>query len=291
MPAVTATADRPPRLESRAGRMRALVSFARRVRLQLTEDRVPLVAAGVAFYSFVALVPTVFVVLSVYGFLADPADVRHLAQETLGAAPAEVRRLVLSQLNERLHATATSVSIRAVVGGLVALWGASAALARLIEAVSIAVDQEPRAEGFRLRLFAVGATVVAAVGVALAVGLVTVLPHLVPGGWRGVVEVLRWPLLFAVLVGGLVLLYRYAPSHPNPAARVPTPGALVGAAVFVAASILMSVYASNFARFHQTYGTLSTSVVTLLWLYLGAFAVVLGAEVDAELGRSDAPVR
>lgn len=250
-----------------------------------TEDRVPLVAAGVAFYSFVALVPTVFVLLSVYGFVADPADVRRLVHDTLAAAPAEVRRLVLAQLNERIHATATSVSIRAVVGGLLALWAASGAIARLIEAVSLAVDQEPRAEGFRLRIRAVGATVVAAVGAAVAVGVVTVLPLVVPDAWRDVVGIARWPVLFAVLVVALALLYRYAPSRPDRSRRVSTPGALVAAAVFVVASILMAVYSSHFARFHQTYGSLSTSVVTLLWLYLGAYAVVLGAEIDAELGR------
>lgn len=270
----------------RAGRRSGLVDLARRVRQANTDDRVPLVAAGVAFYSFVALVPTVFVLLSVYGFVADPADVRHLVRDTLSAAPAEVRRLVLAQLNERLHATATSVSIRAIVGGLLAVWAASGAIARLIEAVSIAVDQEPRAEGFRLRILAVGATVVAAVGAAIAVGLVTVLPQVVPDSWQGVVGILRWPLLFAVLVVALVLLYKYAPAHPNPAQRVPSPGALVAAAVSVGASILMAVYSSHFARFHQTYGSLSTSVVTLLWLYLGAYAVVLGAEIDAEIGRS-----
>jgi membrane protein len=123
---------------------------------------------------------------------------------------------------------------------------------------------------------------------AVMLFLITALPSLLADiglgtGGRNVLNVLRWPLLAAVMIVGIGVLYRVSVDEPPPVHfGIVTPGTITATLAWLLASGLFSVYTANFSRYSKTYGSLSSIVVVLLWLYLSVLAVLIGAEVDGE---------
>lgn len=244
-------------------------------------DHLGLLAAGVAFFGLLALVPGLFALVSVYGLVADPADVPRHVDDLLGTAPREVRDFVASQLEQVTGTSSGAAGLSALLGVAVALWSASSGMKNLIEALNAAYD-ETEGRGFvKVRSLALLFTVGAVLFVVVSVGVITVVPNLVPGP----VALLRWPLLGAAFVGGLAVLYRHGPSRNEAEWRWTTPGALVAAVLWLAGSGLFSLYAGSFGSYNETYGSLGGVVVVMLWLFLTSTVVLLGAELDAELER------
>jgi membrane protein len=254
------------------------------------QDRISLLAAGVAFYFFLALVPALVVAVSVYGLIADPADIRRFVSETLSAAPTEVRQLVTAQLRGIVRSGNTTAGISAVIATIVALWSASSGMGHLVEAVNAAFDEEDHRSFVRKRALSLVLTIAAfAFGIAAIIGI-AVLPSLLADtplsdGARVVIGVLRWPVLAIGMLVGLAVLYRTAPHRKAARWTWVTPGAIVAVVIWTGGSLLFSLYAANLGRFQATYGSLASIAVLLLWLFLTALAIILGAELDAELER------
>jgi membrane protein len=261
-----------------------------RTAAEMKDDHATLLSAGVAFYFFLALVPALIVAVAVFGIVADPADVRRLAQDALRAAPQEVRDLVVEQLRAVTRSSAGRLSLGALLGVVVALWSASSGMGHLVEAVNAAFDEHDDRGFVRRRLIALGLTLGAMAFAAVALFLIAVLPSLLADtalddGVRLAVDVLRWPLLAVGFLLGIGVLYRVGPDRDAPRWRWVTPGALLAMVIWIAGSLLFSLYAANLGRFQATYGALASIIVLMLWLLLTAFAVIAGAEVNAELER------
>jgi membrane protein len=258
---------------------------------QLKSDNVPVVAGGVAYFSFLALVPALAAVVSVYGLVADPSDVGRQLESFFGALPQDAADLLRTQLQNITDQQAGGLGVAVVIGILASLWSASKGMQAMISALNIAYDEEETRKGLRLRVITLGMTLALIVGasalVAGMIGLGAVASGLGTAG-EVTLTVVRWPLLFGVLVLGLALLYRYAPDRDDPAWRWVTPGALVASALLVLGTFGFAFYVNNFGSYGETYGTLGAIVVLLLWLNLTAYVVVLGAELDAELERQTA---
>ena len=173
-----------------------------------------------------------------------------------------------------------------VVAFLIALWSASGGMAALVTGISVARDQvkdltfvTKRVKGLVLT---VGAVIVLATLLFLIAALPSVIRDIGPGDVGEVLlNILRWPALAIVMIVGIGVLYRVAVERP-PRVRfgIVTPGTVVATLVWLVASGGFAVYTSNFARYSRTYGSLGSIVVVLLWLYLSAFAVLIGAETD-----------
>jgi membrane protein len=168
-------------------------------------------------------------------------------------------------------------------------------MAALVAGINVARGQAQPLGFLQKRGRALILTLGAVVLLTLATFLITALPPLLGdvgfgGGLRVVVNVVRWPALAVVMVVGIGVLYRIAEERP-PVAHVGilTPGTLIATLTWLAASGLFAVYTANFSRYSRTYGSLSSIIVVLLWLYLGAFAVLLGAEVDGTNPASPVP--
>lgn len=149
----------------------------------------------------------------------------------------------------------------------------------------MAFDERETRGFLRLRLLALGSTVAFLLVIVAAVALIAVLPAVFDtfgavGRWS--FAVLRWPLLAGIAVVGLACLYRYAPDRDNPRWSWVSLGAVVATALWLAGSALFAFYANNFGSFNETYGSVSAVVVLLLWLFLTAFAILFGAELNAE---------
>ncbi len=255
---------------------------------QLKSDNVPVVAAGVGFYVFLAMVPAIVAVVSVYGLVADPVDVERQLGSLLGALPSDAADLVRTQVQAITAQGPTSLGVGVVVSVLAALWAASKGMQALIVALNIAYDEEETRKFLRLRGLALALTVALAVAAVVGVGGMVLAGKLASAlGTFGeiAIVVLRWPILgaFAVLV--LAVLYRYSPDRDAPAWRWVSPGALVATVLWLAGSVGFAVYVNNFGKYNETYGTLGAVVVLLLWLFLTAYAIIFGAELDAESER------
>ncbi|HXY94745.1 MAG TPA: YihY/virulence factor BrkB family protein [Acidimicrobiia bacterium] len=258
----------------------------RRLPARIRDHNLTLVSAGVAFYAFLAFVPTLIVVVTIYGLVASTKDIQSQVHSFTSALPQEVENFISSQVRRIATADTAGLSITLVVAILIALWSASGGMSALVAGINVARGEEralgfvaKRTRGFILTLGAVSVLTV-------MIFLITALPPLIGDigmgtGGRIALNVVRWPVVAVVMVIGNGVLYRIAAEDP-PKARfgVVTPGTVVAMLTWLAASGLFAVYTANFSRYSRTYGSLSSIIVVMLWLYLSAFAVLLGAEVD-----------
>jgi membrane protein len=257
---------------------------------EMRRDNVPLLAAGVAFYALLALVPSLVAFVSIYGLVADPSEIQRNVDDALAAAPTEVQNLVESQLRAIVDAEPSGLRLGALVGLVVALWSASAGMKHLIEAVNKAYGED-EARGFvKLRGLALVLTVGAIVVLAVSAALLIVLPATLDdsgsqGAARTGLLIVRWPLFAAIALVGLAVIYRYAPDRQNARWRWVSPGAVMATVVWVIASVGFSIYTSNFSNYNETYGALGAIVVVMLWLYITTYVIIAGAELNAELER------
>jgi membrane protein len=264
-------------------------SVASQLSPRLREHNLTLVSAGVAFYAFLAFVPTLIAVVSVYGLVADPDDVRDQIDNVAGALPEELRDFLEYQLTQITNANRAGVSITLVVAIALALWSASGGMAALVTGINVAHEaEEPKsfvAKRGKALLLTLGAVIVLVVLVWLLAFLPAFIEEVGLGdAGRLVFSIVRWPVLALLMVLALSTLSRIAVSEPYERSGwrgLITPGAIAGTALWLVVSLLFSFYTSNFASYSKTYGALASIVVVLLWLFLSVMAVLIGAEVDS----------
>jgi membrane protein len=256
-----------------------------RLKDAIREDRITLIAAGVAFYAMLALFPAIVVVVSVYGLVMDPDEISAQVR-ALGIVPGDVRSILTGQLDALARAPGGRLSLSLAFGVLVALWSASAGMRALVTGVNAAYS-EAEARGFvRLRGLALVLTGGGSLVTVLALAVIVALPvaaRRLPGPAGLLVSVLRWPLLAVVLIAGLAVLYRVAPSRKDARWQWLSWGSVAATGLLLVGSMLCSVYASFAPAQNRTYGAFFGVIVLLFWLFLSAFAVLLGAELNAEL--------
>ena len=267
---------------------RGWLDVLKRTRQGIRDTNASIIAAGVAFYAFLALVPALIAVVAIYGLAANPADVKDQITSFTSAAPRDAQRLLSNQLSSITRGAGGATGIAAAIAIGAALWSASSGIAALNTGLTV-VNRENETRGMlKRRLLALVLTLFAVVGVLVMLALVVALPSLldsagISGIGRTVLELARWPLLAIFLLDGLAVIYRYGPQRRRPMWRWVTPGAVVAMIVGLVASIGFSIYVSLLGNYNKTYGALGAIIVVLLWLYLMAFAVLFGAALNAEL--------
>lgn len=255
----------------------------RRAARRSGEDQVALMAAGIAFFGFLALVPSAVAASLVYGLVAEPATVdRHLG--TLAQVlPAQGATLVGDQLEALRAQERPGLGLGLVVAVLGALGSVWVGMSHLVAALDRAYAETARGL-VRRRLTAAVLTLGAIVTFTTLVGLVAVFPVLVDtSGLPGtLLQLGRWSVLAVLAVVVLGVLYRYAPHRR--AATVPwvSVGAVLATAGWLLTSAGLSLYVSTFGAYGQAYGALAGVPVLLVWMWLTTVAVLLGAEVNAE---------
>ena len=266
---------------------RGWLDVLKRTRQGIRDTNASIIAAGVAFYAFLALVPALIAVVAIYGLVANPADVKDQITSFTSAAPRDAQRLLSNQLSSITRGAGGATGIAAAIAIGAALWSASSGIAALNTGLTV-VNRENETRGMlKRRLLALVLTLFAVVGVLVMLALVVALPSLldsagISGIGRTVLELARWPLLAIFLLDGLAVIYRYGPQRRRPMWRWVTPGAVVAMIVGLVASIGFSIYVSLLGNYNKTYGALGAIIVVLLWLYLMAFAVLFGAALNAE---------
>jgi membrane protein len=258
-----------------------------RVAKEVKRDRIPLVAAGVAFYSMLALFPAMIAVVSIFGLVLRGSVAQIPTQVAkLTVLPSEVRDQLVTQLTALAHTSAGKLSVGLLLGLVAALWSTSSGMKHLIDGINVAYDETETRRFVKLRavsmVLTLGAIALALVALAAIVALPILARHL-PVAVAVAVNLLRWVLLGALVVVGLAVLYRYGPDRDEPRWRWASAGSMLAMVGWLVGSLAFSLYASHFANFNKTYGSLGAVIVLLLWLYLSSFVVLLGAQVNAQV--------
>lgn len=254
---------------------------------EASADQVPLLAAGVAFFGFLALFPALIALVLVYGLIADPATIQSQLGTMLSSLPPDARALLEGQLQELASAPAQGLGWGLALSLAIALWSASGGVGNLVTAVNIAYDEE-RHRGFvKEKLIALGLTLGAIVFMLVLMALVAGVPVFfdmigLGGGVRWLAEAVRWLLVAALVMVALAVLYKVAPDRDAPKFRWASVGAIIATILWLLASVGFSLYVTMFGNYAKTYGALAGVVVMLLWLWITSYAVLLGAEINAE---------
>lgn len=264
-----------------------------RVADNISRTNLSLIAAGAAFYGFLAIPSAFAALVSLYGLIFDPVDVELQIQGMRGVLPAETIGLLSQQLQSLTSRPQTALSVSFVTSLVVALWSARSATSSMITALNIAYDEEERRSFVKLQAIAVASTLAGILFALVSLALIAIVPAVIdilPLGAAGktIAASIRWPLLLAAGMIGLAAMYRFAPCREEPRWRWVSWGAVGAAALWIAGSVLFSIYVGQFGSYDKTYGSLGAVVVLLLWLYLSAFAVLLGAQLNAEMEHQTA---
>jgi membrane protein len=264
-----------------------------RVYGEVNDDRIQAVAAGVTFYALLALFPAIAAFVSLYGLFADPATISDQLSALGGFLPGGAIDVIGGQV-QRLTANKTSaLGFASLFGLAVSLWSANAGMKAIFDALNVAYDESEKRNFIWLNLWSLAFTLGAIVFIAAAFSAVVVLPVVLNFvGLGGVTEWLvrlgRWPALFAVILLGLSVLYRYGPSRDRAQWRWVTPGSLLAGFGWMAFSMLFSWYISNFGNYNETYGSLGAAIGLLTWVWLSTTIVLVGAELNAEIEHQTA---
>ena len=277
------TAERPSELPTVGWR-----DILWRVKAEMAEDNLSLIAAGVAFYVLLAIFPAIAAIVSIYGLVADPQTVEQQLAAISHLLPEEARGIIEEQLKRVTSTASTKLSLGAVLGLLLAIWSANKGTQALITALNIVYDEEEKRGFFKLNLISLALTIGMMLFLIVGLALIAVLPPLLdslglPAEIRQWVAWLRWPILAVAFMLALGALYRYAPSRDRPRWRWVSWGAVLATVLWLIGSALFSWYVTNFGNYNETYGSIGAVVVLMMWLWLSVLIVLLGAEVNAEM--------
>lgn len=249
-------------------------------------DNVSILAGGIAYAVFTSLVPTLSAVILVYGLVVSPEQAARQVRSLTGNLPANARGVLQTLVSTITSGSSGALGIGLVVSILLALFSASGAVNSMITAVNVAYDEENTRNFLKKRLIAYGLTAGGIVFFVLVLGIVAGLPVVLKtvnlGDVAGVLtQVASVVLLAALFVVALAVLYRVAPDRDSPKFAWTTPGALAAAVVWVIASAALGLYV-RIGNFGSAFGPLAGVVVLLFWLYLTAYVILLGAEINSE---------
>jgi membrane protein len=258
------------------------------------KDNVGIVAAGVAFYGFLALVPLLGATVLTYGLFASPETVVRQAQGLTSVLPADAARLIGEQLMNVVQTSGGKKGFGLLAALAVAFWGARNAAGSVVTALNIAYEEEEKRGFVKTTLLALAITAGAVLLAGLAAGATAVLSalqHLLPDMgmvglifWRG----LTYLLLAGVAAAAAATLYRYGPSREKARWTWLTPGSIFFAVVWIVLTLGFGFYVKNFGSYGATYGSLSAVVVLLTWLYLSSYVLLFGAELNSEIEHQTA---
>jgi membrane protein len=267
--------------------------IARRTWVRTWQDNVGLVAAGVAYYGFLALVPLLGIIVMLYGLFAEPATVVSNVQAMTLILPPDVAALIADQLIAAVKTTKETKGAGILVALLVALYGGTNGAGAIITALNIAYEEKEKRSLGRFYLVAAVMTVGAVLLSVLAlVGATTLafLGNFAPGE-PGLVAAGRIAGYLAMTLAAAAVaatLYRFAPSREHARWTWITPGSLFAAVTWLLLTLLFSYYVTSITDYDATYGSLGTIIILLTWIYLSAYALVFGAELNSEIEHQTA---
>jgi membrane protein len=257
-----------------------------------TTDQVSLAAAGCAFYATLALFPAISVLISVYGLAFNVVAVEQQLEVLRDLLPAPAFTLITDRVHELVNQPNGTLSLSLVISLAVAFWSAATGTKSVISALNVAYDAKEQRSFVAFQLIGLLMTLCAVMAATLAIAVLVFLPAVIAfvglsayGAF--LVNAISTAVLVVLVGGAIALVYRFGPARGRLTVQRIFPGAVVATALWLVASVGLSFYVSHIASFGATYGPLGAVVAIMLWFYFSAYAVLLGAEVNAQLEQHE----
>jgi membrane protein len=283
------TADNPTEIPAKGWK-----DIAWRVYDGIQNDRVMLVAAGVTFYALLALFPATAAIVSLYGLFTDASTINEHLRLVSGFLPEGALEVVGDQVKRIASKGQATLGVTFLGTLALSLWGANAGTKSIFDALNIIYKEREKRSfvGLTLRSLAFTLGTIALVLLALA-GIVVVpvalkLLGIADGSGTALLTLLRWPLLYLVILFALTCLYRYGPSRTHPQWRWVTWGSAIAGGIWIVGSLLLSWYVANFGTYNATYGSLGAVIGFMVWMWLSTIVVLMGGEINAEMEHQTA---
>jgi membrane protein len=259
-----------------------------RVKDEIAADHVSLVAAGVAFYALLAIFPAVTALMALAGLVMEPAQVTAQLEALTNLIPKEAANIILDQAVAVTGSEETGLGWAFLIGLGLALYSASKGVGSLMEGLNVAYDEDETRGFVKKLIWTLGLTMmligVLLLGLAATLAVPAVVAFLALPDW---VETLltygSWVLLAALTTLALAVLYRYGPARDDAEWKWLTPGSVIACILWIVASVGFSIYVSNFGSYNESFGSMAGAIILLMWLWISAFIVLLGAEFNSEM--------
>lgn len=271
------------------------LELGQRIAKRIGKDEVSLRSGSLAYYFVLAIFPALLFLLCVIGFLIPSGS--HL-QQTLFSnlsrmLPGSAAALVQKTLQEVSRGSGSGKALIGIVG---ALWAASNGVTAMMQSLNTSYQVQENRAWWKQRAIAVGLTVCLACLVLAGLGLTLfgndAADYLGAHGGLGRVlvwlwKVVQWPVVLALLFAAFALVYYFAPNLKKPEWHWITPGGVAALLVWILASLGFKLYLHYFNSYSKTYGSLGAAIILLVWLYLSGFCILLGGEINSEIGRAE----
>ncbi|WP_419318198.1 YihY/virulence factor BrkB family protein [Caulobacter sp. ErkDOM-E] len=259
---------------------------------EITVDRLHAVAGGVTFYTLLALFPAIGAFVSLYGLFADVAAVQGQLSEMSGVFPASVIQIVGEQMLRLASQEQAKLGVAFGVSLLLSIWSANASMQALFDGLNIAYDEDEKrnllARTALTYVFTVCALVYAAVAAFILIATPIVLARVGLSALDAIWGPIRWLLVWMMTAAAFALLFRFAPCRARARWRWVVIGAVLAAGGWLVGSLGFSVYVNRVAHFDATYGPLGAVIAFMVWVWFSIMAVLVGAELNAEIERQTA---
>lgn len=264
-----------------------------RVVSQLKTDHVQIVSAGVGFYFFMAIFPTIVAALSIYGLLMDPAQIQDHVNGLTGILPGEASGMIESIMEPIVSKPSQTLGWGLVFSLLLSIWSANQGTKALFEGINIAYNEEDNRSFFKKTgmtfLFTFAGIILGLLCILIVILFPAITDFIHLGstvetvlGWT------RWIILALIIVFALGLVYKKAPDRDNPEIKWVSWGSVIATVLWILGSLLFSWYVKNFGSYDDMYGSFASVIVMLLWLFLTSFIILLGAEINSEMEHQTA---
>lgn len=262
--------------------------IGRRVIENIKRHNISLIAAGVALFMMLAIFPALNIAVSLYAFFASPASILAHLEPLQQLLPAQAYEILTAQLTELSDEQGATFNFTLIASLVVGFWVARKGARAVITACNVVYDEYEQRSFIGLMAVSIVFTVIGVFGfVALAL-LAILLPialDIMPLGSfiESFMGFLRWPIMAVLFILVLQCIYRFAPDRKNAKWRWVSVGAVIATAAWIVASIGFTIYVQNFSNFNETYGAIGSVIVLILWFYISALVVLVGAEINAEM--------
>ncbi|RPI41271.1 MAG: YihY/virulence factor BrkB family protein [Bacteroidetes bacterium] len=256
------------------------------VKDQLNYDHVQVVSAGIAFYFFLALFPAIAALVSIYGLFTSPGEVQQQMSQLTTQLPQQAHEMISGILQRLAQQPESTLGWSLVISILISLYSAKKGTSALFEGINIAYNERD-GRGFIIKnavqlLFTLGVIVTGIIAIALVAGFPALVGKLgLPSGLQSVISWGRWLLLGLIIMFSIGLIYRVAPDRNTPKSRWVSPGAVIATVLWIVASVLFSWFVNNFGNYDKTYGSFAAVIILILWFYINAYIIILGAEINS----------
>jgi membrane protein len=283
-----ASADSPAEIPARGW-----WQIGKRVFNQVGEDRVMAEAAGVTFYTLLAIFPAIASLISLYGLIADPATIGAHLSMARGVIPDGGMQIIGDQVKSLTSTPHKALGLGAIIGIVTSLWSANAGIKALFDALNAVYDERESRGFIRRTLVSLAFTLGALIFVILALSAVVALPAVLGSIGLGstadtLLDLLRWPVMLLAIAFLLAFIYRYGPSRAKARWRWLSWGSAFASVTWVAASAGFSWYVAHFGSYNKTYGSLGAAVGFMTWIWISTIIVLVGAELNAEMEHQTA---